>query len=531
MTTKFISRRQTNCFTEQQLLLSENQNALKDYIGIPFSKEAFLKQIELKKTSYPTSNRSILQTVLIEKYSSLENNSTALKNINQLKNDHCFTITTGHQLSLMTGPLYFVYKILHVIKQCQELNAFYPNYHFVPIYWMASEDHDFEEIKSCSLFGKSITWETEQQGAVGRMNLSGMAEVHETVKQFFANHPESEIHQLLNKLNGKTYGEAFFKFVHKLFSDFGLVILDGDQKEFKKHFSTVMQDEIDTQFSFNTVKKTNEFLEKENYKIQVHPREINLFFLSENKRERIIPIGSEYQIGSNKFTKEQLLELFEKQPESFSPNVVLRPLYQEFLLPNLCYVGGVGELSYWLQLKGVFEYAKIPYPLIQARTSALWIDSNSAQKMEQYKLSIESIFKSKSELKKQFLIDNEEESIDFSLIDFQFNQLKKDFELKAESIDSAMNNRVGAEFTRIEKQIKDLKTQLEKTVKNKHEKVLKNIEQLKDKLFPNEGLQERSANFFQFCPDGNYKQKLHHLIEVMQPFSSEFLVIKEISNS
>jgi bacillithiol biosynthesis cysteine-adding enzyme BshC len=531
MKAHFIPRTKTTSFTEQQLLLSENQNALQEFIGIPFSREAFPKQIELKKASYPTSNRAILQTVLLEKYNSLENNSKALENINHLKNEHCFTITTGHQLSLMTGPLYFVYKILHVIKQCQELNAFYPNYRFVPIYWMASEDHDFEEIRSFSLFGKSITWETEQNGAVGRMNLSGMAEVHETVKQFFANHPESEIHQLLDKLNGNTYGEAFFKFVHTLFSDFGLVIIDGDQKEFKKQFSTVIRDEIETQFSFEAVEVTNKKLEQKNLKIQIHPRELNLFFLSENNRERIIPIGADFQIGSQKFTKEQLLELLEKQPESFSPNVVLRPLYQEFLLPNLCYVGGVGELSYWLQFKGVFNHAKIPYPLIQARTSALWIDSNSAQKMENFKLSIEAIFKSKSELIKQFLLENEEESIDFSLIDFQFNQFKKDFELKTESIDSSMNTRVGAEFTRIEKQIDGLKAQLEKSVKSKHEKGLKSIEQLKDKLFPNNALQERIANFFQFCPDGNYKQKLHDLFEAMQPFSSEFLVIKEISNS
>ncbi len=527
MTTKFISRRQTNCFTEQQLLLSENQNALQEYIGIPFSREAFLKQIELKNTTYPTSNRTILQTVLLEKYSSLENNSEALKNINQLKNDHCFTITTGHQLSLMTGPLYFVYKILHVIKQCQELNAFYPNYHFVPIYWMASEDHDFEEIKSCSLFGKVITWETEQQGSVGRMNLSGMAEVHETFKQFFANHPESEIHSLIEQLNGNTYGEAFFKFIHSLFSDFGLVIIDGDQKEFKQAFASIIKKEIETSFSFNAVVETNKKLERNNFKIQVHPREINLFFLSKNNRERIILLDSEFQIGQNKYSKEQLLELLEKQPESFSPNVVLRPLYQEFLLPNLCYVGGVGELSYWLQLKGVFDYANTPYPLIQSRKSALWIDSNSAQKMEQYKLSIESIFKSKSELKKQFLLENEEESIDFSLIDFQFHQFKKDFELKTEGIDSSLNSRVGAEFARIEKQIEGLKAQLEKSVKNKHEKGLKTIEQIKDKLFPNEGLQERSANFFQFCPDGKYKQKLHNLMEVIQPFSSNFLVVED----
>lgn len=529
MKAHFIPRTKTTSFNEQQLLISENQDAISDFIGFSFSKEAFLKQIELKKTRYPDVNRNVLHRVLTEKYKSLENNSKALDNIDQLNNDNCFTITTGHQLSMMTGPLYFIYKILHVIKQCKELKASYPNYHFVPVYWMASEDHDFEEIKSFLLFGKSITWETEQSGAVGRMNLSGMAEIHETFKHFFSNHPESEIHLLINQLNGKTYGEAFFKFIHALFSDFGLVIVDGDQKEFKALFSPLIKNEIETHFSFEAVEVTNKRLEQKNLKIQVHPREINMFFLSENNRNRIIPIGSEYQIGNENYTKEQLFELLEKQPESFSPNVVLRPLYQEFLLPNLCYVGGVGELSYWLQLKGVFDYVAIPYPLIQVRTSAMWIDNSTLQKMEQYHISIPAIFKSKSELKRQFLEENESENIDFSLLDFQFSQFKQDFEQKATSIDASINSKIGAEFSRMEKQIEGLKNQLEKSVKNKHEKGLKTIEQIKEKLFPNDGLQERSANFFQFCPDGNYKQKLHDLAEIMQPFSSQFLVIEEVS--
>jgi bacillithiol biosynthesis cysteine-adding enzyme BshC len=527
MKANFISRTETNCFNEQQLLISENQDALSDFIGNSFSKEAFLKQIELKKSSYSSSNRNVLQKVLSEKYDALEINSKSLENINALTKENCFTVTTGHQLSLMTGPLYFVLKILHVIKQCKELKASYPNYHFVAVYWMASEDHDFEEIKSFLLFGKSITWETEQGGAVGRMNLSGMTEILAKFKQFFENHPESEIHELIDKLNGNTYGEAFFKFIHALFSDFGLVIIDGDRKEFKELFVPLIKTELETQFSFEAVQQTNKQLAQRNLKIQVHPREINLFFLSENNRERIIPIGSEYQIGNEKYTKEQLFELLKKQPESFSPNVVLRPLYQEFLLPNLCYVGGVGELGYWIQLKGVFEHSQIPYPLIQARTSALRIDQSVLQKMEQYRISKNDIFKSKNELKKQFLEENDAENIDFSLLDFQFNQLKQDFEQKAKSIDSSITTKVGAEFSRIEKQIEGLKTQLEKSVKNKHEKGLKTIEQIKDKLFPNEGLQERSANFFQFCPDGNFKQKLHDLVEIMQPFSSQFLVIEE----
>ena len=219
--------------------------------------------------------------------------------------------------------------------------------------------------------------------------------------------------------------------------------------------------------------------------------------------------------------------MIDLNPESFSPNVILRPLYQEFLLPNLCYVGGVGELSYWLQLKNVFDKAEITYPLIQARTSAIWIDPVSSQKMEQYALSEVDLFKPISELKKQLIKEFENDNIDFSLIDFQFKQLKSDFENKAESIDNSLSSKVGAEFSRIEKQIDNLKAQLEKSIKNKHEKSLSGIEQLKNKLFPNQGLQERTANFFQFCPDGKYKAILNQLIDKIDPFNPDFLLIKK----
>jgi bacillithiol biosynthesis cysteine-adding enzyme BshC len=527
MKATYIPRIQTNSFSEQQLFISDDQNKIKEFIGIPFSKEAFPKQIEQKSANYKKENRKILQSILYSSYQLLENNTKSIKNIEKLSDSNCFTITTGHQLSLLTGPVYFIYKILHVIKSCQVLNETYPDYHFVPIFWMASEDHDFEEIKSVSLFGKTINWETEQKGPVGRMNLSGLTETLEQFKQFFSNHPESELIGLIEQLNGKTYGEAFFRFVHRIFADYGLVILDGNKKEFKEAFSTILKKEVESQFSFNAVEATNDRLKQHNFKIQVNPREINLFYLSENKRDRIIADEDGFKIGTQKLTKEEIESLIDQNPQSFSPNVILRPLYQEFLLPNLCYVGGVGELSYWLQLKSVFDKAEIIYPLIQARTSAIWIDPVSSQKMEQYALSEVDLFKPISELKKQLIKEFENDNIDFSLIDFQFKQLKSDFENKAESIDNSLSSKVGAEFSRIEKQIDNLKAQLEKSIKNKHEKSLSGIEQLKNKLFPNQGLQERTANFFQFCPDGKYKAILNQLIDKIDPFNPDFLLIKK----
>jgi bacillithiol biosynthesis cysteine-adding enzyme BshC len=527
MKSHHFPRKESNCFSSQQLLFTENQEELLDFIGLPFSEENLKAQTAIKSAFFTAEKRNLLVSVLSKKYSSVTNVSTTLKNIASLENENCFTITTGHQLSLFTGPLYFVYKILHVIKQCELLNEKFPKNTFVPVYWMASEDHDFEEVKSFLLFGKTISWESEQAGAVGRMNLFGLSTVVDQIKQFFANHPESEIHQLIDKLNGNTYGEAFFQFVHELFGSFGLVILDGDEEAFKTAFKPIFKQELTTRFSYQEVVRTNNKLASNNLKIQVHPREINLFFLGENKRERIIANETDFQIGDDNFTATEILDLLEKYPASFSPNVVLRPLYQEFILPNICYVGGVGELSYWIQLKSTFEKAAIPYPMLQARSSVIWLEKSILEKLSQLNFEITEIFKSSAELKKEFLLNNEEETIDFTLQNFQFNQFKSDLIHKTELIDPSIKSWMEAEFTRMEKQVDTLKNRLEKSVKSKHEKALKSIEQVKEKLFPGNGMQERSFNFFQFCSDGNYKKRLENLYEELQPFQSEILLLLE----
>lgn len=527
MKSHIIPRRATNIFSEQQLLLTENQAALQDFINLPFSKENFIEQIKIKSTFFTSEKRQLLTTELERKYNGVDANEASWNNIQLLKKEETFTITTGHQLSLMTGPLYFIYKILHVIKQCKELNEYYPNNHFVPVYWMASEDHDFEEIKSFLLFGKTIAWESEQSGAVGRMNLYGMPQVFDSISQFFANHPESEIHNLISKLNGNTYGEAFFQFIHAIFGNLGLIILDGDNKAFKTSFKPLIQKELESSFSYKLVTETNIKLQEKNFKIQVQPREINLFYLSHNKRERIILKGENFEIGSQSFTKDEILQLLEEETVSFSPNVVLRPLFQEYILPNLCYVGGVGELSYWLEFKSTFEAAGVPFPLIQARTSIVWIDAQTNEKINSQELSTTDLFKSVNDLKQNYLQNNAEEEIDFSLLNFQFEQFKTDLTQKTESIDASINSWMGAEFSRMEKQFDGMKSRLEKSVKSKHEKGLKSIEQIKEKLFPNGGMQERTLNFFQMCPDGNYTQKLVDLYEVIEPFNDAVLVLTD----
>ena len=527
METLHFNREKTGLFTNISNQLSYNQIGLSKYIQSPFSKENFQKQIELKSKSITKSQREILFNVLTEKYKLVAENEKVTSNIELLKLENTFTITTGHQLSLFTGPIYFIYKILHAIRLSEELKKQYPETNFVPVFWMASEDHDFEEIQSIQLYGKTLKWKTEQKGPVGRFNIESFEPIKKEFAEFFENHPDSEIQNLLQSFDGKSLGEATFKFVNQLFKEYGLIIIDGDNLQLKTEFKSTIEKEIKSQFSFSEVTKTSESLQEEGIKLQITPREINLFYIENNLRSRIQLIEGNYFIEEKgTFTQEEILDILEKHPESFSPNVVLRPLYQETILPNLCYLGGGGEIAYWLQLKGVFDFVKIPFPLIQVRNSFLQIDSGSLKKLEKINLTIEDIFNSTEDLKKNYVLKNSAEELNFKNIDKSFSEFCNTISKQIIQVDSNLKSYSEAEISRLEKQLISIKQKLIKTEKSKHENSLSQIEQLKNKLFPNGVLQERSMNFFSICSDGNVYSHLTEIYNSIDPFGNDLITIK-----
>lgn len=205
-----IPRSATPFFNEKQRLFTENQSALQAWIHRPFSEDAILEQLKEKQAQFSTTQRYILSEGLEESYAESTISEKVQTNLEKLKQANCFTVTTGHQLSIASGPLFFMYKILHVIKQCEAYKEKYPEFEFVPVYWMASEDHDFAEIQSFNLFQQTLKWERKAEGAVGRMSLEGLETVLAEWQAKFSNHPNSEVHSLIESLNGETYGSAFF---------------------------------------------------------------------------------------------------------------------------------------------------------------------------------------------------------------------------------------------------------------------------------------------------------------------------------
>lgn len=521
-------RESTDLYTEQQNRMVYRQEELLSFLYLPYRLENFEKQAQLKARSFSSEQRSVLTEVLSDSYTGRPKTEAVEKELELLKKSTTFTVTTGHQLNIFTGPLYFIYKILHTIRLAEELNSTYEEYHFTPIYWMASEDHDFEEIRTVEIFGKQIAWESDQKGPVGKFDLDGLDELKREFASFFSGEALDQVSEILNTYTGQDLADATFNLINRLFGQYGLLIVNADNSKLKTLFAPVLLKEIETSFSHDAVNKTNVQLEKEGMKTQVHAREINLFYCEKGLRERILHLEDGYFVeGKGKFTKKEMAELIEKSPELFSPNVILRPVYQEMILPNLCYIGGVGEIAYWLQLKGIFDELNLPFPLLAVRNSLIWIDSVTSKKIARTELLLEELFFETDHLKRQYVFNNEEDDIDFSVIDSLFQDLKSAILEKVSQNDPGLEKYAQSEVVKIEKQIIAIREKLFRSLKSKHDQALVSIEQIKNKLFPSNGLQERSVNLFSLCAEGKVDERISQLHHFIDPFEPNLIMIRE----
>lgn len=518
-------RQQTKLFSELANRLVYNQEELKDLLRLPFSESAFSDQIDYKSRRYSVEQRECLVDVLREQYAGVQTSEAVTTQLGLLAKPNSFTVTTGHQLSILTGPLYFVIKILHVINLAEQLKVKYPNQHFVPVFWMASEDHDYDEIKTAHLFNQDFTWDTSQTGAVGRMSLEAWSDFIAKIKDLFKNHPEAEIQEVLEVYNGKNLSEATFKLVNKLFEAYGLVVLDADHPALKKSLRPVLEGELNQQLAQKAVESANSKLSEMDLPTQAFAREVNFFHLTEEQRKRIqFEDGQLFVEGHAPKSVQEWMAEFDEHPERFSPNVIVRPMYQEMILPNLCYVGGGGEMAYWLQLKGVFESYEVPFPLIQVRNSLMVIDNGILSKMEQIGWNSAQLFGDLHLLKKEYAVDNADADLNFDELKELQTQMKTSGERIVSQVNPNLKDYWGAEMNKVQKIIDGFEQRMVKAEKSKHEKDLKAMDFVFDRCYPNNGLQERYMNFFQLCSDGEVKRHLDEMKSVIDPFEKDFVV-------
>lgn len=504
MTEDCLSYSKTNYFSSLIVDYLEQKEELKQFYNRFPSIENFEAQMKEKKAFFNSEKREVLVSVLKLQYCNLELTSSVSENLEILLKEETYTVTTGHQLNLFTGPLYFLYKIVSTINLASALKKKYPKSNFVPIYWMATEDHDFEEINYFNLNGKKFKWNSTEKdagaNAVGELNTVGLEEVFELFSAEIGNgNNADELKRLFKSayLEHDNLTEATRFLAHELFKDHGLVILDAHNTELKREFIPYIEKELFEKLSHSSSVETANKLGELGYGVQVNPREINMFYLNDGLRERIVEQEGTFVVHDTNisWTKEEMQHEIKNHPERFSPNVMLRPLFQEIILPNLCYIGGGGELAYWFELKDMFEAFMVPFPILLLRNSALIETKKQNEKRKKLDISQAELF-----LKQHELINRKVRKISNIDIDFsdQKELLVKQFQhmyALAEKTDASFLGAVKAQEVKQLKGLDNLEHRLLKAQKRKLKDEVSRIADLQNELFPMKSLQERQTNF------------------------------------
>jgi len=487
-----VDLKKTGQFSTFFLDYLEGKESLRPFYSHLPNLESFGEAIQSKQFS--AEKRQILVEVLESQYAGLPMAPAVERHLHALKEEKTFTVTTGHQLNLFTGPLYFIYKLISVINLAQRLQERYPDCHFVPVYWMASEDHDAAEINYFKLDGTTYRWETSQSGAVGDFELD--ASFQTFLKGLgFAPPVFQEAYS-----KSATLAEAVRNYVNALFGEKGLVILDANDARLKREFVEVMEADLLEHSPYSAAQASSQALEKLGYASQIYPRPINLFYLDKGIRERIEKDGEEYVVLNTnlRFTATALQDLLQEHPERFSPNVVLRPVYQEWILPNLGYLGGPAEVVYWLQLKGVFDLFSLPFPVLLPRNFAVLLSPPMQKKIAQLEWAPEQLFQKFADWKKAFVQASSD--FDFSLTGAkdQVSQVFKNLADQSSTLDAGLPKAFAAGEVRSLKILEQLGAKLRKAEERRLEVELNRAQTVFEFLAPGGSSQERVVNFMQF---------------------------------
>ncbi len=492
---------------------------------------AGLAQALEARKQYPV-NRAALVEVLNDQYQHLPAEPKVNEGIALLADENTFTVCTAHQPNLATGYLYFAYKILHAIKLAAELKKAHPSYNFVPVYYMGSEDADLDELGTFRFSGKKFVWDAAgQTGAVGRMSTASLAPLLKELTALFGPPGKNaeELELLLQEayLKHDNIASATQYLVHALFGKYGLVVLDPDDARLKQSFIPVMAEDLLSHTAEHLVGDTISAINASGYKAQAHPRMINLFYLKDNLRERIEQTGDSWRVLNTDigWDKEALLQELQDHPERFSPNVMLRPLYQETILPDVAFIGGGAEVAYWLQLRSLFVHHNVFFPAVALRQSVMWMSQEHRTLMTKTGLGYDALFLPKDEAARVYIAEHNEQQWTVPKEHDQLEVLLSSLREKATAVDPTLTRSADATLARMKHLLESLEGRMLRALKRKEATGLERIGRLQEQLFPGGGLAERVENFIPYYLQyGN--AFFDWLLELIEPMRNEFLIVE-----
>lgn len=519
-------------FSERDIAYATGDPRLTEFRKYPVSLEAFVEV--LKDKAADNTDRDLLVDTLERQYSYLPKQTAVNEQLSQLRSRHTYTVITAHQPSLFTGPLYYILKICSTINLSNRLNARYPEHHIVPVFISGAEDHDFEEVNHTHLFGNRIEWHGDE-GKGGPVGKRWSETLHDALTELQevvgCGDRAQEIYLRIKTayLSQTTYGIGAIALVHELFGRYGLVVADMGWPAFKLAFRPLMERELFESVSQPLVEKTQNELSAVGFGSQAHAREINLFYLSTkpSSRDRLERVATGYRVIDRdlSFTEEELRRELNEHPERFSPNVVMRPLFQELIFPNLAYIGGGGEIAYWLERKAQFGEFGLNFPMLIRRNSVLWIGAEYQDRLENLGINYRELFQDADLIIRDYVTGRSANELS---LEVERTQMKDLFDMvaeKAEAVDPTLYASVKAEYTRQAKSLERIESRMRRTEKQRFESEITQIRGLRDELFPGGGLQERYDNFLTIYLDEG-EAMFDLLIDELDPLTEGLVVIQ-----
>ncbi len=459
------------------------------------------------------ADRQTLCDVLEEMNRSCRTSEKTLENIRLLRDEDCVAVVTGQQAGLFTGPLYTIYKALSAVKMTECLTA--RGYKAVPVFWIATEDHDFKEVSNVNIINASgdlveLTNEPKrcyENLPVGYVNLDDS--IKTTIDELFKELPHTEFTDELKSFvekswtTGVDYGDAFARLLTDFLGKYGLIILCPLDARLKKLATPIYVEAIKKSDEIvSALRKRSAELEENGYHAQVLVGEdyFPLFWQAKNKTRSALKKSANGTFKAKdfdeEFTLEQLAEIAAVEPERFSPSVVLRSVVQDYLLPTVSYFGGAAEIAYFAQSAEVYRILERPVTPIFHRQSFTIVESKHRKTLEKYDLSFKDLFAGFENLMPQIVEKylNAETGELFAEVDERINRELDRLAENLSRVEPTLAESLANRRRKIEYHISNIRSKFHHAQMRKDETINRRIETALNALVPHKHLQERTLN-------------------------------------